>query len=155
MSEHSSPSVSEGSMRWLLVVAAGSVIVSLIEAWLATLIVYGKVTALKRLFPAPHNLIRSHIDYLMMATLLCVTYFVCDHLSIELPSWVTTTLCIGAVYNPFGFFVKAIDPQSGNAETVLGRVLVCAGFLPVTIGFVYPMVLILARLIWLPATAGH
>lgn len=147
MNALSTVSLSETPMLWLLVVAAGSVLVSLLEAWLATLIVYGKVNALKKVFPATHNLIRSHIDYLMMATLLSITYFICHHLAIELPLWVIIILCFGAIYNPFGFLLKAIKPQAGNAETVFGRVLVCAGFLPTTIGFVYPMVVILARLI--------
>lgn len=145
MNALSTVSLSETPMLWLLVIAAGAVLFSLLEAWLATLIVYGKVSALKKVFPATHNLIRSHIDYLMMATLLTVTYFICLHLAIELPLWVIIILCFGAIYNPFGFLLKAIKPQAGNAETVFGRVLVCAGFLPTTIGFVYPMGVILGR----------
>lgn len=140
-------SLSDTPMLWLLVIAAGAVIASLIEAWLATLIIYGKVTALKKVFPATHNLIRSHIDYIMMATLLSITYFICHHLTIELPVWVIIVLCFGAIYNPFGFILKAINPQAGNAETVFGRIMVCAGFVPTTIGFGYPMVVILSRLL--------
>jgi len=142
----STVSLAETPMLWLLVVAAGAILLSLLEAWLATLIVYGKLSALKKVFPATHNLIRSHIDYLMMATLLSITYFICHHLAIELPLWVIITLCFGAIYNPFGFLVKAINPQAGNADTVFGRIMVCAGFLPTTIGFGYPMVVILGRL---------
>lgn len=147
MNALSTLSLSDNPMIWLLVVAAGTVIFSLLEAWLATLIVYGKVSALKKVFPAPRYLILSHVDYLMMATLLSVTYFICHHLEIELPLWVIIILCFGAIYNPFGFLLKAINPQAGNAETVFGRVMVCAGFLPTTIGFVYPMVVILAHLL--------
>jgi len=142
----STVSLAETPMLWLLVVAAGAILLSLLEAWLATLIVYCKLSALKKVFPATHNLIRSHIDYLMMATLLSITYFICHHLAIELPLWVIITLCFGAIYNPFGFLVKAINPQAGNADTVFGRIMVCAGFLPTTIGFGYPMVVILGRL---------
>ncbi len=147
MNTLSTVSLSETPMLWLLVTAAGAVIFSLLEAWLATLIVYGKVNALKKVFPATRNLILSHVDYLMMATLLSVTYFICLHLSIELPLWVIIVLCFGAIYNPFGFLLKAINPRAGNADTVFGRVFVCAGFLPATIGFAYPMVVILGRLI--------
>lgn len=143
----STVSLAETPMLWLLVVAAGAILFSLAEAWLATLIVYGKVSALKKVFPATHNLIRSHIDYLMMAMLLSVVYFICHHLNIELPLWVIITLCFGAIYNPFGFLIKAINPQAGNADTVFGRIMVCAGFLPTTIGFCYPMVVILGRLL--------
>ncbi|MBK8973902.1 MAG: hypothetical protein IPM37_22015 [Hahellaceae bacterium] len=139
-------SLSEISHTWLLATAAGVLLFSLFEAWLATLIVYGKVAFLKRLFPVPHNLVRSHVDYLIMTTLLVISYFLCQHLAIELPKWLILVLCGGVIYNPFGFFIKAIKPNAGNAETPFGRVLVCLGFLPTTIGFGYVMGAVLLKL---------
>ncbi len=139
--------LSNVSLSWLLVTAAGVMIFSLFEAWLATLIIYGKVGFLRKIFRVPHNLIRSHVDYLIMTVLLCVSYFLCLHLSIELPAWLIVTLCVGVIYNPFGFFVKAINPEAGNAETPIGRVFVCLGFVPTTLGFGYVMVAVLAKLI--------
>ncbi len=139
--------LSNVSLSWLLVTAAGVMIFSLFEAWLATLIIYGKVGFLRKIFRVPHNLIRSHVDYLIMTVLLCVSYFLCLHLSIELPAWLIVTLCVGVIYNPFGFFVKAINPEAGDAETPIGRVFVCLGFVPTTLGFGYVMVAVLAKLI--------
>lgn len=141
-----SASLSEVSMAWLLVVAAGVMIFSLFEAWLATLIIYGKVKFLKKIFPATHNLIRSHVDYLMMTSLLLVSYFICVHLNIILPDWIIVLLCIGVIYNPFGFFIKAINPKAGQSETFLGKLTVCIAFLPTTIGFSYTMVMVIAVL---------
>jgi len=138
---------SEISLSWLLVVAAGVMIFSLFEAWLATLIIYGKVKILKKLFPATHNLIRSHVDYIMMTTLLGVAYFFCFHLSIELPKTIIVLICIGAIYNPFGFFIKAINPNAGQSETLMGKFMVCAAFLPTTIGFGYTMFAVLSVLV--------
>ena len=86
-SQFNASSLCEISLLWLLATAAGVMLFSLLEAGLATLIVYGKVAFLKKIFPVPHNLIRSHVDYLIMTTLLCVTYFTCLHLAIELPKW--------------------------------------------------------------------
>jgi len=134
-------------MAWLLVVAAGVMIFSLLEAWLATLIVYGKVKFLKKIFPATHNLIRSHVDYLMMTSLLVVSYFVCLHLNIVLPKWVIVLLCIGVIYNPFGFFIKAINPSAGQSDTLFGKIMVCMAFLPTTIGFGYTMCTVIAVLV--------
>lgn len=145
-SQLSITSLSDISLVWLLVTAAGVMLFSLLEAWLATLIVYGKVAFLKKIFPVPHNLIRSHVDYLIMTALLCVTYFTCLHLAIELPKWLIITLCFGVIYNPFGFFIKAIKPNAGNAETPVGRVFVCLSFVPTTIGFGYAMVMVLVKL---------
>jgi len=142
-----SASLSEVTMAWLLVVAAGVMVFSLFEAWLATLIVYGKVKFLKKIFPATHNLIRSHVDYLMMTSLLVVSYFVCLHLNIVLPKWVIVLLCIGVIYNPFGFFIKAINPSAGQSDTLFGKIMVCVAFLPTTIGFGYTMCTVIAVLV--------
>jgi len=98
------------------------------------------------MFPATHNLIRSHIDYLMMATLLGVIYFACVHLAITLPKSIIAILCFGALYNPFGFIVKAVNPKAGQAETWLGKLGVCIGFVPATIGFGYSMLAVLFAL---------
>ena len=138
---------SEISMSWLLVTAAGALIFSLFEAWLATLIIYGKVKVLKKIFPATHNLIRSHVDYIMMTCLLGVSYFFCLHLNIVLPKAIIVLICIGVIYNPFGFFIKAINPNAGQSETIFGKVVVCAAFLPTTIGFGYTMFAVIAALV--------
>lgn len=135
------------SMEWLLATAALVMILSLALAWIATLIIYGQVKSLKKVFPATPNLIRAHIDYLMMSMLLVAFYFACTHLGIALPAAIIAILCFGVLYNPFGFVLKAINPKTGQAETLAGKILVCSGFLPATIGFGYASVAILSTLI--------
>lgn len=136
----------EVTSQWLLITAAVALLISLFEAWLATLIIYGKIGFLKKIFPATHNLIRSHVDYTIMTALLGFTYLALDHLHIELPKVIIVILCIGVLYNPFGFVLKAMNPNAGNSDTVMGRIIVCAGFLPATIGFGYSMVEIIFTL---------
>lgn len=133
--------------EWLLVTAAIAMLISLVEAWLATLIIYGKVGWLKKIFPATHNLIRSHVDYTIMTGLAAVLYFVIIHLQLQIPPAVIAIFCIGLLYNPAGFIAKAVNPNMGNSDTVLGRVMVCAGFLPATIGFGYIMIAVIDSLI--------
>lgn len=137
----------EINSQWLLITAAIALLISLVEAWLATLIIYGKIGFLKKIFPATHNLIRSHVDYTIMTALVGFIYLALDHLHIELPKAIIVILCIGVLYNPFGFVLKAINPKAGNSDTVMGRIIVCAGFLPATIGFGYSMIAILNALI--------
>ena len=79
-------------------------LISLGLAWLASLVIYAKVKRLKAIFPATHQLIRAHIEYLLMFILLVVTYYLAKELSITLPSWVIVLLCIGSLYNPFRFY---------------------------------------------------
>ena len=142
------PSVfDEISLSWILATAAISILISLFEAWIATLIIYGKVGFLKKIFPAPHNLIRSHVDYTIMTALAGIIYFSLIHLNIDLPKMIIVTLCVGIIYNPLGFFIKAIKPNAGQSDTLFGKIAVCVGFLPATIGFGYSMILIIAALI--------
>lgn len=139
--------VNGGAMDWLLITAASVVLFSLVLAWLGSLIIYGRVETLRKLFPATHNLIRCHVDYLIMAALLGLVYFSCLHLGIVLPTWVVAILCFGVVYNPLGFIFQAVDPTFGKSDTLGNKLFVCTGFLPATIGFVYAMVAILDALI--------
>lgn len=133
--------------EWLLFTAALALIISLVEAWIATLIYYGGVTSLKKVFKAPKNLIRSHVDYTIMTTLLAVSYFSIVHLKLSIPESIIALLCFGALYNPFGFFIQSINPKAGHNDTVLGRIMVCAAFLPTTIGFGYIMIEVMSTLL--------
>lgn len=141
------PGLPEGLMQWLLLTAAGVTLFSLALAWLGSLIIYGRVEVLRRVFPATHNIIRCHVDYLIMAALLGLVYFSCLHLGIVLPGWAVVVLCIGVIYNPLGFIFQAMNPNFGKSDSVAGRVLVCLGFLPATIGFGYAMIAIMAALL--------
>lgn len=130
--------------RWLLISAAIMMLIALAEAWLVTLILYAKVGALKKLFPASHNLIRSHVDYTIMTALTGMYYLVVEHLSLTIPGWVIVIYCVGVLYNPAGFIAKAINPKMGNSDSLLGRLLVCLGFVPATLGFGYLSLAILS-----------
>lgn len=133
--------------EWLLVTASVALLISLVEAWIVTLIIYGKVSFLKSIFPAYQNLIRSHVDYTIMTALLGGLYFALVHLNITIPDAIIVILCVGVLYNPFGFILKAINPKAGQAETVWERAVVCAGFMPATIGFGYCAVAIIRAIV--------
>ena len=131
----------------LLITAAICMLISLGLAWLASLILYAKISRLKRIFPATHQLIRAHIDYLLMFILLVAAYYLQNLLSITLPMWVIALLCIGSLYNPFGFIVLAIKPELANPQTFGQKLRVLTGFLPATLGYGYLMIAILDSLL--------
>lgn len=128
----------------LILIAAICLIISLGLAWLASFIMYAKIVWLKKLVKANHQLIRAHIDYLLMCLLLVVTYYLCQERDIILPVWCIVTACIGALYNPFGFIVLAFKPKMANPETRLEKARVLLGFLPATIGFGFPMIQVIS-----------
>lgn len=131
---------------WLLAVAAASLIVSLILAWIASFLVYTKPARLAAVFVAPFQLVRAHIDYLLMSLLLVMVFHLNERLGLDLPPSVIVLLCVGSVYNPLGFVVMAIRPQLGRPTTRAGQLGILLGFLPATLGYGYAMMAVLANL---------
>lgn len=119
----------------LLPVAASiCLLVALVQAWLMTGVRYFDLAWVKRMFPNYRNLIRSHVDYLMMTSLIFSMYLVLNYLELVLPTVIYWLIFIGAIYNPFGFLIEAIKPDivdGGGPMMKLGTVL---AFMPLTIG---------------------
>lgn len=134
------------SPTWLLAVAAVSLLVSLALAWIASLIVYTKVAWLAAIFEAPYQLVRAHIDYLLMSLLLVMVHYLTERLGLDLPPVVVLLLCFGSLYNPLGFVALAIRPQMANPPTRSGQIRILVGFLPATIGYGYAMCAVLGAL---------
>jgi len=131
----------------LLITAAVCLIVSLALAWLASFIVYARVALLKRIFPATHQLIRAHIDYLLMSLLLVMSVYLIEKLLLDIPVAIMLLVCLGALYNPFGFIVLAVKPKLANPETRGEVIRILVGFLPASIGYGYIMFAVLASLL--------
>ena len=98
----------------LLITASVCLIISLALAWLASLILYAKIGFLKQIFKANHQLIRAHIDYLLMMILLVVCFYLIERLQLVIPNGIILLTCLGALYNPFGFIILAIKPHLAN-----------------------------------------
>lgn len=133
---------------WLLATAAVALVISLIEAWTVSLIYYLRVGFLRSIFPSPHQLIRSHIDYLIMAGLLGLFYISTLAADIVLPNIILFLICFGALYNPFPFILVAMQADPEASRKHMSRsvgLIVCIGFLPVTIGFGYTALAVLFK----------
>lgn len=133
---------------WLLGTAAFALVVSLTQAWIVSMIYYLRVSFLRAIFPSPHQLIRSHVDYCIMIGLLCFLYFSTTYLEITLPNIIVFLICLGALWNPFPFVFLALEKDveaKRRNMSAAERALLCIGFLPLTIGFGYTATLILIR----------
>jgi len=135
------------SLDYFLITAAISMLISLSLAWLASFILYAKVQTLQSIFPGTHQLIRAHIDFLLMAILLVMSFYLCERLVISLPDSIILLTCFGALYNPLGFIMLAIKPEMANPVSFLEKLRVLLGFLPATIGYGYIMLAVLASLL--------
>jgi hypothetical protein len=132
--------------NYFLITAASSMLISLGLAWLASLILYADISALKKVFPASHQLIRAHIDYLLMSILLVVCFYLTERLSLSLPDSIIYITCFGALYNAFGFIVLAMKPHLAKPKNRAETLRILTGFLPATIGFGYIMTATLVAL---------
>ncbi|MCC2607571.1 hypothetical protein [Planctobacterium marinum] len=133
---------------FLLPVAASvCLIMALLEAWLLTAARYLKWRWVKKVFPNYRDLVRSHIDYLIMSAIIFVVFLVLLQLQINPPSLILWLTLIGAIYNPFGFILQAIKPDIVGEDT-LSKVGVVIGFLPLSIGLGWCVVTILVASVY-------
>ncbi len=64
------------------------------------------------------DLVRAHIDYLMMSQFLFIFFLMFRHYSIDPPLWVVGASCYGAFFNPLGFLLRALRPHAAVVAAV-------------------------------------
>lgn len=130
-------------MQLLVISSSVFILVSLALAWLATAVRILQVKSLKRRFPAHENLVKAHIDYILMALLLMAYYLLADVLAVEFPWWVIMTMIIGGALNPFMFIVVAMNKPDEFRPGIFFRVLTMLSFTLTTIGFAMAALLVM------------
>lgn len=120
-----------------LLVVTGSVcmLLALLEAWLMVAVFSNPGGGLARYFPGGHDLLKSHIDYLMMALLLFVFYLLFAHFQIQAGGFLVFCLCVGSLGNPALFLVRAIHPELKEHQTPLFRAAMFVSCLLTTVGY--------------------
>jgi hypothetical protein len=120
---------------YLAVAASVCLIVALIEAWLMVAVLSGEDGPMNRLIPGGKELLRSHIDYLMMAQFLFVFYGLFRVLQIAPPFWLVGCLCVGSFFNPFGFLVRAVKPSYLKNPPTAFTAMMITSCIATTIGY--------------------
>lgn len=85
--------------------------VALLQAWLLVGRFASDSGAIARAIPGKADLLRSHIDYLMMAQFLFVFYALYKYFALVPPAWLVAATCLGSFFNPFAFFLRALQPH--------------------------------------------
>lgn len=121
-------------MEPMVATAAGLIVVALCLSWLSALALYLEWAPVLKVFPSGHQLVRAHVDYLIMAALLTMFVVLADRQGVVFPAWIQWASVVGAIWNPFGFVVLAATgkkrPDPGWMTTAT-----FVGFVPVTVGF--------------------
>lgn len=121
-----------------LLVVAGSLclILALIEAWLLVIIFTSPDSGLSKVIPGWQDLLKSHIDYLLMSLFLFVFYMLLVHFQVKPPSFLIVSMCIGSVGNAGLFLVRAMNPGFKCEPSLAFRLAMGISCLLTTIGYV-------------------
>lgn len=120
----------------LLVIGATlCLVMALIEAWLLVARVSSDTGPIARLIPSFKELLRSHIDYLMMAQFLYIFYGLSLVMELALPGWAIAFACLGAFFNPFAFLIRAFKPAYLKAPPKAYTAMIGISSILTTIGF--------------------
>ncbi len=120
----------------LVLVGSFCLVLALLEAWLLSGLRYSQIPLLKRVFPGYQYLLKSHIDFILMAGLLFAFFLLFQHFGLNVPHLVIACMCVGSVLNPSGFLALAVKPDLPQKPTTFFGALMSLSFLATTVGYV-------------------
>lgn len=123
------------SSNLFVLVGALCLFVALVQAWLLVAVFSSDTSPVLRLIPGRQDLLKSHIDYLMMAQFLFIFFMLGKTLTVALPGWVVASTCIGAFFNPFAFFIRAIKPSYLKQPALPFTLMITVSCILTTVGF--------------------
>jgi hypothetical protein len=90
---------------------------------------------MKRLFPNYQNLLKAHLDYLMMTGLLMIFFLLFNHFRVLPSALVVFAMCVGSFMNPVGFIALAIKPNLRQQPASPFGAVMAGSFTLTTIGY--------------------
>ncbi|WP_031436411.1 hypothetical protein [Methylobacter tundripaludum] len=85
--------------------------IALTIAWVLGVTLFFPDGVLARLLVERADIIRAHIDYLMMSQFLFIFFLLFRQYAIDPPVWVVAACCFGAFFNPLSFLVRGLTPK--------------------------------------------
>jgi hypothetical protein len=117
----------------LAVVASVCMTLALVLAWCLAGVRSSRF--IKGCFPSPQNLLKSHLDFLMMTGLLFVFFLVFEHLRITPPLAIVVAMSVGSLGNPSGFLALALKPDLPQKPVTLFGAVMLLSFTATTVGY--------------------
>jgi len=118
-----------------VLVAAGSLCltITLVLAW--CLAGVRASTFMKRLFPNYQSLLKAHMDYLLMTGLLMIFYLLFAQFHVSASPVILAAMCLGSLGNPVGFLVLAVKPSLRQHPTSPFGAAMTVSFALTTVGY--------------------
>lgn len=117
----------------LVVVGSLCLLITLGLAW--CLVGVRSSAFMKTLFPSYQNLLKAHLDYLMMTGLLMVFFLLFTHFSVSPSPFVVFAMSAGSFMNPVGFIALAMKPTLRQHPASPFGVVMAGSFSLTTIGY--------------------
>lgn len=123
--------------------------IALAIAWVLGITLFFPDGVLAGLLVERADIIRAHIDYLMMAQFLFIFFLLFRQYAIDPPVWVVAACCFGAFFNPLSFLVRGLTPKPSVTIPVEAHFPFQAGlsFTLTTVGFLTAVALVV-RAAW-------
>ncbi len=95
------------------------------------------------------DIIRAHIDYLMMAQFLFIFFLLFRQYAIVPPFWVVAACCFGAFFNPLAFLIRGLTPKPAVAVPLEPHfpLQAAVSFTLTSVGFLSAVILVAAA-VW-------
>ena len=90
---------------------------------------------MKSLFASYPNLLKAHLDYLMMTGLLMVFFLLFTHFQVTPSPLIVWAMCIGSFMNPVGFILLSLKPDLRQHPASPFGLLMSVSFTLTTIGY--------------------
>lgn len=121
--------------KYLILIGSLCLIVALIEAWLLVIHFSSEDNPVARLIPGRQDLLRSHIDYLMMSQFLFVFFALYSYFKVVPPVWLVICLCLGSFFNPLAFLIRAMNPSFLKEPPAPFKAMLGVSCLATTVGY--------------------
>lgn len=140
----------------LLSFAGLCLFIALAIAWVLGVTLFFPDGALAGQLAERDDVIRAHVDYLMMAQFLLIFFLGFRQYAIDPPLWLVAACCFGAFFNPLAFLIRGLTPKAAEIVPVEPHFPLQAmlSFSLTTLGFLGAIVLI-ARAAWKMWLARH
>ena len=116
-----------------VVVGSLCLTITLVLAW--CLVGVRSFSPVRKLFPNVPNLLKAHIDYLLMTGLLMVFYLLFSHFRLSVSPVILVAMSVGSLMSPVGFLALAVKPDIRQQPATPFGVLMAGSFTLTTIGY--------------------
>lgn len=121
--------------EFLVVAGSLCLLLGLVEAWLLVALSLNPHGKLAGWIPGRDDLLKSHIDFLMMSMLLYLFYLLFSHFQLHVPPLLLAAMLLGSLGNPLLFLLRALRPVWKETPAAGFRLLMGISCLLTTLGY--------------------